>query len=195
MAVYVSCRKIVTGEIMGNKNKLKIDGILSFYLKWPFILSALLIIMNITIYVINRRAGAVVTVFVAVYISFKLTKSVARLKFRLDKFGTEQVKAALATPPNDELALLEESYDQMVLRVEDLIEKNNIKIDYFVMPSIEAIDKFYESMLYRGNSREYINERKSKYMKHFNRHKNKKETIFLNEGENLETVLKQLGIL
>ena len=77
----------------------------------------------------------------------------------------------------------------------DLIEKNNIKIDYFVMPSIEAIDKFYESMLYRGNSREYINERKSKYMKHFNRHKNKKETIFLNEGENLETVLKQLGIL
>ncbi len=68
MAVYVSCRKIVTGEIMGNKNKLKIDGILSFYLKWPFILSALLIIMNITIYVINRRAGAVVTVFVAVYI-------------------------------------------------------------------------------------------------------------------------------
>ena len=67
----------------------------------------------------------IVAVFLAVYISFKLTKSVARLKFRLDKFGTEQVKAALATPPNDELALLEESYDQMVLRVEDLIDKNN----------------------------------------------------------------------
>ena len=31
-------------------------------------------------------------VFLAIYISFKVTKSVARLKYRLDKFGTEQVR-------------------------------------------------------------------------------------------------------
>lgn len=53
---------------MGN-NKIKISGQLRSYLKWPMILSALLIIMNIFIYVINRRAGAVMTVFVALYIA------------------------------------------------------------------------------------------------------------------------------
>jgi two-component system sensor histidine kinase YesM len=64
-------------------------------------------------------------VFLAVYVSFNLTKSVARLKYRLDQFGTEQVRAIFTAPPNDELALLEESYDQMVSRVQELIEKNN----------------------------------------------------------------------
>ncbi|HHW12055.1 MAG TPA: sensor histidine kinase [Firmicutes bacterium] len=63
--------------------------------------------------------------FLAIYVSFNLTKSVARLKYRLDQFGTEQVRAISTAPPNDELALLEESYDQMVLRVQELIEKNN----------------------------------------------------------------------
>ncbi|QOV20155.1 DHH family phosphoesterase [Blautia liquoris] len=53
---------------MRNKNKFKIDGRLSFYLKWPFLLSVLLIAMNITIYMINKRAGVVMTLFVAVYI-------------------------------------------------------------------------------------------------------------------------------
>ena len=54
---------------MGNKNKIKLNGQLRSYLKWPLLLSLLLIAMNVSIYVINRRAGAVMTIFVAVYIA------------------------------------------------------------------------------------------------------------------------------
>lgn len=54
---------------MGNKNKIKLNGQLRSYLKWPLVLSLLLIVMNLTIYVIDQRAGAVMTLFVAVYIA------------------------------------------------------------------------------------------------------------------------------
>lgn len=54
---------------MGNNNKIKLNGQLRSYLKWPMVLSILLIAMNVSIYMINKRAGAVMTIFVAVYIA------------------------------------------------------------------------------------------------------------------------------
>lgn len=54
---------------MGNNNKIKLNGQLRSYLKWPMVLSILLIAMNVSIYVINKRAGAMMTIFVAVYIA------------------------------------------------------------------------------------------------------------------------------
>lgn len=54
---------------MGKKNKIKLNGQLRSYLKWPLLLSFLLIAMNVAVYLVDRRAGALMTIFVAVYIA------------------------------------------------------------------------------------------------------------------------------
>ena len=54
---------------MGKKNKIKLNGQLRSYLKWPLLLSFLLVAMNVAVYLVNRRAGALMTIFVAVYIA------------------------------------------------------------------------------------------------------------------------------
>lgn len=51
-----------------NKN-MKIKGQLKVYMQWPFWLSLLLILMNLSIYFVNVRAGVVATGFVLVYIA------------------------------------------------------------------------------------------------------------------------------
>lgn len=48
--------------------KVKIKGQLKTYLQWPAILTVFLLIMNIALYVVNRRAGALASIFLAVYI-------------------------------------------------------------------------------------------------------------------------------
>lgn len=48
--------------------KIKIKGQLKFYMQWPFILTILLVIMGILVFIVNAKAGTLVSVFVAVYI-------------------------------------------------------------------------------------------------------------------------------
>lgn len=48
--------------------KIKIKGQLKLYMQWPVILALLLIVMDICVFRINRRAGAAVTAFLAVYL-------------------------------------------------------------------------------------------------------------------------------
>lgn len=48
--------------------KVKIKGQLKTYLQWPAILTVLLLIMNIALYVVNKQAGALASIFLAVYI-------------------------------------------------------------------------------------------------------------------------------
>lgn len=48
--------------------KIKIKGQLKFYMQWPFILTILLVIMDILVFIVNAKAGTLVSVFVAVYI-------------------------------------------------------------------------------------------------------------------------------
>lgn len=49
-----------------NNNKIK--GTLRSYLRWPLLLGVLLIVMNIQIYTVNLRAGAIMSVYVIVYL-------------------------------------------------------------------------------------------------------------------------------
>ncbi len=48
--------------------KIRIKGQLKFYMQWPLILTILLVIMDILVFTVNRRAGALVSIFIAAYI-------------------------------------------------------------------------------------------------------------------------------
>ena len=48
--------------------KIKIKGQLKFYMQWLFILTIMLVIMDILVFIVNAKAGTLVSVFVAVYI-------------------------------------------------------------------------------------------------------------------------------
>ena len=50
------------------KKKLKLKGQLRSYMQWPIMLTALLIAMNIWIYVLDVKIGMVMTFFIAIYV-------------------------------------------------------------------------------------------------------------------------------
>ena len=49
------------------KERIKLKGQLKIYLRWPLILTILLLIMNPVVYMVDVKAGAVATIFTAVY--------------------------------------------------------------------------------------------------------------------------------
>ena len=49
------------------KDKIKLS-LQSTYMRWPLIMTLLLIIMNVMLYMVNLKAGAIATGFTAVYI-------------------------------------------------------------------------------------------------------------------------------
>lgn len=59
---------------MGNKNKMKLNGQLRSYLRGPVLLGVLLVIMNICIYMTDRNAGLLATVFVILYIAVAMVR-------------------------------------------------------------------------------------------------------------------------
>ncbi|MDY2938479.1 MAG: DHH family phosphoesterase [Fusicatenibacter sp.] len=50
------------------KSKMKLSGQLKKYMRWPFILSALMIVMNVFMYFVSFKAGMWFTLFVVIYI-------------------------------------------------------------------------------------------------------------------------------
>lgn len=50
------------------KRKVKVTGNLQTYLRWPVLLSVLLICMDISIFLVNRKAGFIMLIYVAGYI-------------------------------------------------------------------------------------------------------------------------------
>lgn len=50
------------------KEKIKLKGQLKSYLRWPLIMTVLLIIMNVMLYMVEVKAGVIATGFTAVYI-------------------------------------------------------------------------------------------------------------------------------
>lgn len=54
------------GEVMDGK--IKIKGQLKFYMQWPMILTVLLVLMDILVFTVDRKAGGLVSIFVAAYI-------------------------------------------------------------------------------------------------------------------------------
>lgn len=47
---------------------IKIKGQLKFYMQWPFILTVLLVVMDILVFTVNVKAGAVASAFLAAYL-------------------------------------------------------------------------------------------------------------------------------
>lgn len=50
------------------KDKIKLKGQLKSYMRWPLIMTLLLIIMDVMLYMVNLKAGAIATGFTAVYV-------------------------------------------------------------------------------------------------------------------------------
>ena len=50
------------------KDKIKLKGKLKSYMRWPMFMTILLIVMNIVLYCVNLKAGAIATGFTAVYV-------------------------------------------------------------------------------------------------------------------------------
>ncbi len=51
------------------KNKLKVRGPLKNFIRWPLYLSAFLVILNLLLYMADKRAGMVMSVGVLIYIA------------------------------------------------------------------------------------------------------------------------------
>jgi c-di-AMP phosphodiesterase-like protein len=82
---------IVTKEYIAMGKKLRLNSSLKAYLLWPLYLTVLLLIMNLVIYVINNKAGYVMSGFIVVYFLFAL--SVFYLKKH--QIATELVRYAM----------------------------------------------------------------------------------------------------
>lgn len=50
------------------KKDVHLKGMLRLYMQWPAVMSILLIAMNLWIYSVDKRAGVIMSLFVAVYI-------------------------------------------------------------------------------------------------------------------------------
>ena len=50
------------------KEKMRLKGQLRMYMHWPLIMAVLLIAMNIWIYLIDKRAGLIMSVFILIYL-------------------------------------------------------------------------------------------------------------------------------
>ena len=51
---------------------IKLSGHLKHYLRWPILLSALLVAMNVAVYFVNLKAGTIVSIFVFIYIAIAI---------------------------------------------------------------------------------------------------------------------------
>ena len=68
---------------------------------------------------------SVIAIFLALYISFNITKPLAKLKSKLDLIGKGKLSLVFSEGSNDEIEALEQSFNNMVLRIQELIQKNN----------------------------------------------------------------------
>ncbi len=79
------------------------------------------IVLNIEIII------SMIAIFLAMYISFNITRPLAKLKNKLDLIGKGKPSLLFSEKANDEIELLEQSFNNMVLRIEELIQKNNLE--------------------------------------------------------------------
>ena len=50
------------------KDKMQLKGKLKMYMQWPIIMMVLLVAMNIWIYLIDKKAGFTMSIFIVIYI-------------------------------------------------------------------------------------------------------------------------------
>ena len=53
---------------MKKKNRMRLKGQLRMYMSWPLIMAILLAAVDIWVYVIDKRAGFIMTVFILIYL-------------------------------------------------------------------------------------------------------------------------------
>ncbi|HBF38690.1 MAG TPA: hypothetical protein DDW50_15405 [Firmicutes bacterium] len=70
---------------------------------------------------------SIIAIFLAMYISFNITRPLEKLKNKLDRIGKGKLSLIFSEKPNDEIEVLEQSFNNMVLRIEELIQKNNLE--------------------------------------------------------------------
>lgn len=68
MAGRIIFRNMVISAGVYMDKKIKIKGQLGFYMQWPFILTVLLLVMDILVFTVSIKAGALVSIFLAAYI-------------------------------------------------------------------------------------------------------------------------------
>ena len=49
------------------KNKMRLKGQLRMYMRWPLIMTILLLAMDIWMYVIDKKAGVMLSIFIIIY--------------------------------------------------------------------------------------------------------------------------------
>lgn len=54
---------------MKKKNRMRLKGQLRMYMNWPLIMTILLVAMDVWVYMIDRRAGVIMTVFILIYLA------------------------------------------------------------------------------------------------------------------------------
>ena len=53
---------------MKKKNRMRLKGQLRMYMSWPLIMTILLAAVDVWVYVIDKRAGFIMTVFILIYL-------------------------------------------------------------------------------------------------------------------------------
>lgn len=70
---------------------------------------------------------SIIVILLAMYISFNITHPLAKLKGKLDLIGKGKPSLLFSKGSNDEIEALEQSFNNMVLRIQELIQKNNLE--------------------------------------------------------------------
>lgn len=76
---------------------------------------------------VTGLAVIICAVFVSYFISNNLTRSLKRLRDRLLDLSSGKLNAFLDSNPKDELWDLEQGYNEMVVKINDLLEKNRLE--------------------------------------------------------------------
>ena len=108
--------------------KLRLNSALKVYLLWPVYLTLLLLIMNLVIYVIDKKAGYVMSGFIAVYFILALSN----FYFKRHKIATELVRYAMDFAQVQKRLLKEMAIPYALLDVDARLQwGNNEFVDLF----------------------------------------------------------------
>ncbi len=108
--------------------KLRLNNALRNYLLWPVYLTVLLLFMNLCIYVINKQAGYVMSIFIVAY--FLLAATV--FYFRKNQIATELVRYAMDFAQVQKRLLKEMAVPYALLDIDGELQwGNNEFIDLF----------------------------------------------------------------
>lgn len=102
-------------------NKIRMRNSLRAYLLWPIILTGLLLIMNLAIYVLDRKAGYVMSVFILIYFIIAITVFYIKRK----AIATEMVHYAMDFSQVQKQLVKEMSLPYAILDIDGSLQWGN----------------------------------------------------------------------